>query len=149
MFSLADCLQSEDNEWSSRRVALYRRLPLLSVQNRMYVLRHMHSSSINHQLACLPPAATADHAKKHDQLMIDAAVDALALDTPVSPRIIHQLTLPLSKGGFGLLSAATAAAPALSAVVNSITHAAPLPSGVTALTAFRHADPLIHPTRNR
>jgi hypothetical protein len=123
---LSDCLQSENNEWSSRRAALYRRLPLLSVQNRMYVLRHMHSSSINHQLACLPPQATATHAKVHDQLMIDAAVEALCLDSPVSPIIVHQLMLPLSKGGFGLLSATVAAAPAyLSAVFNSITHATP------------------------
>src|SRR5215217_1733648 len=75
---LVDCLQLESNEWSQRRIALYRRLSLLSVQNRMYVLRHMHSSTINHQLACLPSAATTEHARKHDQLMISAAIDALS-----------------------------------------------------------------------
>jgi hypothetical protein len=38
----------------------------------------MHSSTINHQLACMPSVATADHAHKHDHLMI-AAADALVL----------------------------------------------------------------------
>jgi hypothetical protein len=86
----------------------------------------MHFSSINHQLSCLPPQATLDHARTHDQLMIEAAKDALALDSPVDPKILHQLTLPLSKGGFGLLSASVASAPAyLSAVFSSVTHAAP------------------------
>lgn len=62
----------------------------------------------------------------YDQLMIDAAIVAICLDSPVSPRIVHQLTLPLSKGGFGLLSAAAAAAPAyLSAVFSSISHSKP------------------------
>jgi hypothetical protein len=123
---LIDCLTSETNEWSSRRAALYRRLPLLSVQNRMYVLRHMHASSINHQLACLPPQITATHAKSHDQMMIQAATQALALDAPVSLKLTSQLMLPLSKGGFGLLSASATAAPAyLSSVFNTLTHATP------------------------
>ena len=86
----------------------------------------MHSSTINHQLACMPPQVTKAHAEKHDELMISSATAALNLDTPISLSTKVQLMLPLSKGGFGLLSAAHTAAPAyISAVFTTLTHAPP------------------------
>ncbi|KAJ3176079.1 hypothetical protein HDU85_007827 [Gaertneriomyces sp. JEL0708] len=86
---------------------------------------------------------------KHDELMINSAVRALSLDSPISVATRTQLMLPMSKGGFGLLSAALTAAPAyLSTTFNTLTHAAPfhvppeinpLPAGSVLEASIEHA----------
>ena len=123
--SIEQELDSDTSEWSLRREALYRRLPFLSTQNQMLILRNMNASMINHQLACMPPAATLKQAQKHDNMALNAAVETLGLSAPVDRAVTSQLMLPMSKGGCGILSARMTAAPAyLSAVFTSLSKAA-------------------------
>lgn len=117
-------LMDQKHPWNAKRLHLYRRLPLLSIQNQMLVLQMLNSSTILHILTCMPPKFTIDLASTHYTAAIDYITQATGLCMPLSERVKQQIMLPLKIGGLGVLSAISSCAPAyIAASFTTITHA--------------------------
>jgi hypothetical protein len=120
--SIINELATLDNRWTTRRENLHRRIAHLPAQQQMLILQRLNSSTINHQLNCMPPSVTTEHAKLHDEMSITSAAGALGLELPLNESVKQQIMLPLNLGGFGVLSARVAAAPAfINAAYHTIT----------------------------
>ena len=112
------------------------RLPELSVQSAMLLLRQCAVPQLNYLLRCTPPPCAKEQAEAFDLLVQQAALDKLAIHRDeLTDTARSLLQAPLRHGGLGLTAAARTS-PA--AYLGSLAAVADVP----ALAAFRQPDSL-------